>query len=104
VHILQVAAAQVEGKHGMAVLKNKMAKGGVPVLYHGALAASGATFVGKHPYRPPRQSYHCSLLPTWKSWRHCNSWSSMPVRCQFEVGMTCMWLQDTTRGSSCTIT
>lgn len=41
---------QVEGKHGMTVLKNKMAKGGVPVLYHGALAASGATFVGHYPW------------------------------------------------------
>lgn len=41
---------QVEGKNGMAVLKNKMAKGGVPTLYHGALAASGATFVGHYPW------------------------------------------------------
>lgn len=41
---------QVEGKNGMQVLRNKMSKGGVPVLYHGALAASGATFVGHYPW------------------------------------------------------
>ena len=40
----------MEGKDGLKVLKNKMAKGGVPVLYHGALAASGATFVGHYPW------------------------------------------------------
>jgi hypothetical protein len=41
---------QVEGKDGLKVLKNKMARGGVPVLYHGALAASAATFVGHYPW------------------------------------------------------
>ena len=58
-HMLRVPAAQVEGKHGMTVLKNKMAKGGVPVLYHGALAASGATFVGHHS---PSSALNSSLL------------------------------------------
>lgn len=37
---------QVEGKNGLSVLRAKMKVGGIPVLYHGALAASAATFVG----------------------------------------------------------
>lgn len=41
---------QVEGKHGLSVLRAKMKVGGVPVLYHGALAASAATFVGHYPW------------------------------------------------------
>ena len=41
--------AQVEGAQGLTVLKNKMKIGGPRVLYHGALAASAATFVGAHP-------------------------------------------------------
>jgi hypothetical protein len=61
-----VPAAQVEGKHGMTVLKNKMAKGGVPVLYHGALAASGATFVGQNIHPPLLQSYHWLCYPDLK--------------------------------------
>lgn len=34
----------------MGVLRNKMKVGGVPVLYHGALAAAAATFVGHYPW------------------------------------------------------
>lgn len=41
---------QVEGKHGFQALKTKVRAGGVPVLYHGALAASAATFVGHYPW------------------------------------------------------
>lgn len=41
---------QVEGKNGMPALRHKLSVGGVPVLYHGALAASGATFVGHYPW------------------------------------------------------
>jgi len=41
---------QVEGANGLTVLRNKMRVGGVPVLYHGALAASAATFVGHYPW------------------------------------------------------
>mmetsp|Transcript_28270 Transcript_28270/g.62071 ORF Transcript_28270/g.62071 Transcript_28270/m.62071 type:complete len:408 (-) Transcript_28270:816-2039(-) len=41
---------QVEGKNGMAALANKIKAGGPTVLYHGALAASVATFVGHYPW------------------------------------------------------
>lgn len=41
---------QVEGKGGAAALREKIRVGGVPVLYHGALAASAATFVGHYPW------------------------------------------------------
>jgi hypothetical protein len=40
---------QVEGKNGFAALMNKVKVGGPTVLYHGALAASVATFVGHYP-------------------------------------------------------
>lgn len=39
---------QVTGKFGAVVDKVKM--GGVPVLYHGSLAAASATFVGHYPW------------------------------------------------------
>jgi len=41
---------QVEGKNGVPALMAKMQKGGPGVLYHGALAASAATFVGHYPW------------------------------------------------------
>jgi hypothetical protein len=41
---------QVEGAKGMSVLKGKLKTGGIPVLYHGALAASAATLVGHFPW------------------------------------------------------
>ncbi|KAG2439014.1 hypothetical protein HYH02_006542 [Chlamydomonas schloesseri] len=41
---------QVEGKNGFAALVNKVKVGGPTVLYHGALAASVATFVGHYPW------------------------------------------------------
>jgi hypothetical protein len=41
---------QVNGKDGLKVLSNKINKGGVPVLYNGALASSSATFVGHFPW------------------------------------------------------
>jgi hypothetical protein len=41
---------QVEGKNGLFVLKNKINKGGVPVLYHGAMGSIGATYVGHFPW------------------------------------------------------
>ncbi|KAI8476169.1 MAG: mitochondrial carrier protein [Monoraphidium minutum] len=41
---------QVEGASGVASLGAKVAKGGPTVLYHGALAASAATFVGHYPW------------------------------------------------------
>ncbi len=37
---------QVEGKDGLKVLANKIKTGGPTTLFHGALAASAATFVG----------------------------------------------------------
>ena len=45
-----VSALQVEGKRGFPALVAKVKNGGVPVLYHGALAASAATFVGHYPW------------------------------------------------------
>jgi len=41
---------QVEGKDGLKLIKNKVRLGGPTVLYHGALAASGATFLGHYPW------------------------------------------------------
>lgn len=41
---------QVEGKNGIPALRGKVRAGGVPVLYAGALAASGATLVGHFPW------------------------------------------------------
>jgi hypothetical protein len=37
---------QVEGKNGLPALKQKLKLNGPTVLYHGAIAASAATFVG----------------------------------------------------------
>jgi hypothetical protein len=45
-----VVTVQVEGKNGFPALVAKVKTGGVPVLYHGALAASAATFVGHYPW------------------------------------------------------
>ncbi|KAI7843418.1 hypothetical protein COHA_002896 [Chlorella ohadii] len=41
---------QVEGKGGFTKLMQKVRVGGPTVLYHGALAASAATFVGHYPW------------------------------------------------------
>eukprot|EP00123_Amoebidium_parasiticum_P001495 comp12603_c0_seq1/m.7630 comp12603_c0_seq1/g.7630 ORF comp12603_c0_seq1/g.7630 comp12603_c0_seq1/m.7630 type:complete len:295 (-) comp12603_c0_seq1:52-936(-) len=41
---------QVEGKQGLPILMQKFKKGGVPVFFQGAIAASGATFVGHFPW------------------------------------------------------
>jgi hypothetical protein len=41
---------QVEGKNGIPALANKIKLGGPGVLFHGALAASTATFVGHYPW------------------------------------------------------
>jgi hypothetical protein len=41
---------QVEGKNGMALLRNKMAASGPRVLYAGALGAASATLVGHYPW------------------------------------------------------
>jgi hypothetical protein len=41
---------QVEGKNGVSALGTKLKAGGPRVLYHGALAASAATFVGHYPW------------------------------------------------------
>lgn len=41
---------QVEGKHGFTTLRQKLKSQGIPVLYHGSLAASLATFVGHYPW------------------------------------------------------
>lgn len=41
---------QVEGAQGLPSLINKVRLGGPTVLFHGALAASAATFVGHYPW------------------------------------------------------
>lgn len=41
---------QVEGAKGLPVLRNRLAKGGPVVLYHGALATYSATLVGHFPW------------------------------------------------------
>lgn len=41
---------QVEGSKGLPLLAAKVKAGGPGVLYHGALAAMGATFVGHYPW------------------------------------------------------
>ena len=41
---------QVEGKNGFPALVNKVRANGPTVLYHGALAASFATFAGHYPW------------------------------------------------------
>ena len=41
---------QVEGKAGLPALGAKVRAGGPTVLYHGALAASAATFAGHYPW------------------------------------------------------
>ena len=47
---LTTIVMQVEGKKGFPALVKKVKVGGVPVLFHGALAASGATLVGHYPW------------------------------------------------------
>jgi len=41
---------QVNGKDGLKILFSKIGKSGPTVLWHGALGASGATFVGHFPW------------------------------------------------------
>ena len=41
---------QVEGKNGLPILREKISKGGIRVIYHGALGAAGATAVGHYPW------------------------------------------------------
>lgn len=41
---------QVEGKNGIPALMKKTRESGGRVFYHGAIAASGATFVGHYPW------------------------------------------------------
>ena len=41
---------QVEGGQGLRILKQKMKLGGPTVIFHGALATAGATYVGHFPW------------------------------------------------------
>jgi hypothetical protein len=41
---------QVEGQHGFSILVAKMRKSGPSTLFHGAIGASVATFVGHYPW------------------------------------------------------
>ena len=61
-----IVTMQVEGKNGFPALVAKVKTGGVPVLYHGALAASAATFVGHYPWFftvSPCPALPCPALP-----------------------------------------
>lgn len=40
----------MEGAQGLSILKNKIAKNGIKVLYYGAVASISATFVGNFPW------------------------------------------------------
>ena len=42
--------SQVQGKEGMTILKNKIKKGGITVIYHGAMANALATMLGHFPW------------------------------------------------------
>lgn len=55
---------QVEGKEGLALLGNKIAKGGPLVLWHGWAGAIGATFVGHYPWFYTRNQM-TELLPKY---------------------------------------
>ena len=52
----------MEGAKGLSVLSAKVAAGGPLTLWHGALAASTATFVGHYPWFVTR-NYMEDLLP-----------------------------------------
>jgi len=41
---------QVEGKHGLSILGNKLRKNGITTLYYGSIGAATATFVGHYPW------------------------------------------------------
>eukprot|EP00127_Corallochytrium_limacisporum_P006616 Clim_evm45s231 gene=Clim_evmTU45s231 len=41
---------QVEGSKGLGMLQNKIRTSGIRVMWYGALAAAGATFVGHYPW------------------------------------------------------
>lgn len=55
---------QVEGKNGFPALVAKVRAGGPTVLYHGALAASAATFAGHYPWFAT-YNYLNSVLPQY---------------------------------------
>ena len=57
---------QVEGKSGINILKNKVKLNGIPTLYHGALGACSATFVGHFPWFFT-YNYLNEKLPTYDS-------------------------------------
>lgn len=41
---------QVEGKDGVKVLMQKMKTNGLPVMYHGSMAAFAANLAGHYPW------------------------------------------------------
>lgn len=41
---------QVEGKGGIPILREKIRKGGIPVMYHGSIGAASATALGHYPW------------------------------------------------------
>ena len=55
---------QVEGKEGLALLRNKMAVSGPRVLYAGALGAASATLVGHYPWFLVYNTLNAAL-PQW---------------------------------------
>lgn len=62
---------QVNGRDGIEILKTKVGKGGFKTLYHGSLAAFGATFVGHYPWFFT-YNYLNSIIPNYD-----NVWSNL---------------------------
>ncbi len=60
---------QVEGKDAINILSNKLKTRGIPVLYHGSLAASAATFAGHYPWFAT-YNFLNSRIPEYNSTTH----------------------------------
>ena len=84
---------QVEGKHGFKALRTKVGTGGVPVLYHGALAASAATFVGHYPWFFTVRSPSLVLRICHAIILHCFFDTQAPVML-FEAQVCCSLLSE----------
>lgn len=57
---------QVEGKKGLSLLKSKINKGGVRVLFYGTNASISATFVGHYPWFVTN-NYLKKIIPSYTS-------------------------------------
>lgn len=59
---------QVEGKHGMKILYNKITKHGFRVMYNGTVASMSATFVGHYPWFLV-YNYLSKLIPRYDGYK-----------------------------------